>query len=49
MNKEEAGRNVDPNHTESAKIAVLSINLALHARIGSNQELQNGLEPALQP
>ena len=39
MNKEEAGRNVDPNHTD----------LALHARIGSNQELQNGLEPALQP
>ena len=24
MNKEEAGRNVDPNHTESAKTAVLS-------------------------
>ena len=49
MNKEEAGRNVDPNHTESAEIAVLSSNLALHALIGSNQELQNGLEPALQP
>ena len=49
MNKEEAGRNVDPNHTESAKIAVLSSNLALHSLTGSNQELQNGLEPVLQP
>ena len=37
MNKEEAGRNVDPK------------DLALHARIGSNQELQKGLEPALHP